>query len=230
MERNFAEAARAYEKAAEVDRNSYGALCMLWDCRKTLGDEEEARRITGELLTRIEKAMQLYPDDAAAYAYGCYVLHNLGLNERALEWAQRAITIDPEDYNSHYNVACFLAAIGAVEKAIDTLEHCVPQLDIATIALDGAGRGYESSARSSALSGADRAPGDQFGEGGRPIRKRARRAAFWSLEPLSVWSCDDGFGSRFRVEQRHDRAKSGSSLSCLRTAVWEPFADARRRR
>lgn len=130
MDRNFAEAAHAYEKAAEVDRNSYGALCMLWDCRKTLGDEEEARRITGELLPRIEKAMQLYPDDAAAYAYGCHVLHNLGLNERALEWAQRAITIDPEDYNSHYNVACFLAAIGAVDEAIDTLEHCVPQLTL----------------------------------------------------------------------------------------------------
>jgi hypothetical protein len=42
MERKFAEAAAAYEKAAEVDRNSYGAMCMLWDCRKTLGDEEEA--------------------------------------------------------------------------------------------------------------------------------------------------------------------------------------------
>ena len=129
MDRNFAEAARAYEKAAEVDRNSYVALCMLWDCRKTLGDEEEAHRITGEVLRRIEKAMQLYPDDAAAYAYGCYLLHNLGLNDRALEWARRAITIDPEDYNSHYNVACFLAAI-AVEEAIDTLEHCVPHLPL----------------------------------------------------------------------------------------------------
>ncbi|MDX8466809.1 adenylate/guanylate cyclase domain-containing protein [Mesorhizobium sp. VK23B] len=130
MERKFAEAAAAYEKAAEVDRNSYGAMCMLWDCRKTLGDEEEAHRLSGELLTRIEKAMQLYPDDGAAYAYGCYILHNLGLDERALQWAERAITIDPEDYNSHYNVACFLAAIGAVEKAIDTLEHCVPQLGL----------------------------------------------------------------------------------------------------
>ncbi|TGP22965.1 MULTISPECIES: adenylate/guanylate cyclase domain-containing protein [unclassified Mesorhizobium] len=130
MERKFAEAAAAYEKAAEVDRNSYGAMCMLWDCRKTLGDEEEAHRLSREVLTRIEKAMQLYPDDGAAYAYGCYILHNLGLEERALQWAGRAITIDPEDYNSHYNVACFLAAIGALEKAIDTLEHCVPQLGL----------------------------------------------------------------------------------------------------
>jgi len=32
------------------------------------------------------------------------------------------------DYNSHYNVACFLSGSGAVEKAIDTLEHCVPRL------------------------------------------------------------------------------------------------------
>ena len=40
------------------------------------------------------------------------------------------VAIDPEDYSSHYNVACFLAEIGAVEKAIDTLEHCVPQLGL----------------------------------------------------------------------------------------------------
>ena len=30
--------------------------------------------------TRVEKAAQLYPDDAAAYAYGCYALHNLGMS------------------------------------------------------------------------------------------------------------------------------------------------------
>jgi adenylate cyclase len=128
MERKFAEAARAYEEAAEVDRNSCAALAMLWDCRKTLGDDEEGRRLAAELLTRVEKAMQLYPDDAAAYAYGCYALHYLGLKERALEWATRAIAIDPEDYNSHYNVACFLSGSGAIEKAIDTLEHCAPRL------------------------------------------------------------------------------------------------------
>src|SRR5262249_44491922 len=122
------EAARAYEKAAELDQNSYAAVAMLWDCRKTLGEDEAARRITRQLLARIEKAMQLYPDDAAAYAYGCYALHYLGLKERALDWADRAIAIDPEDYNSHYNVACFLSMSGAIEKAIDTLEHCVPHL------------------------------------------------------------------------------------------------------
>jgi adenylate cyclase len=130
MDRKFAEAASAYEKAAEVDRNSCAALAMLWDCRKTLGDEDGGRRLAGKLLNRIEKAMQLYPDDAAAYAYGCYALHYLGLKERALEWAERAIAIDPEDYNSHYNVACFLSGGGAVEKAIDTLEHCVPRLTL----------------------------------------------------------------------------------------------------
>jgi adenylate cyclase len=130
MDHKFTEAARAYEKASEVDRNSYTAVAMLWDCRKTLGDEAGAQRLTGELLARIEKAVQLYPDDAAAYALGCHALHYLGLKERALEWAERAIAIDPEDNLSHYNVACFLSAIGAVEKAIDTLEYCVPRLTL----------------------------------------------------------------------------------------------------
>ena len=73
-----------------------------------------------ELLTRIEKAMQLYPDDGAAYAYGCYILHNLDLGERALQRAE--LTIDPEDYNSHSRA--FLAAIGAVEKAIRWSTAC----------------------------------------------------------------------------------------------------------
>jgi adenylate cyclase len=130
MDSKFAEAARAYEKAAEVDRNSYTAVAMLWDCRKTLGDQAGAQRLTGELLARMEKAVQLYPDDAAAYALGCHVLHDLGLKERALEWAERAIAIDPDDNLSHYNVACFLSAIGAVEKAIDTLEYCAPRLSL----------------------------------------------------------------------------------------------------
>ena len=130
MDRKFTEAGRAYEKAAVVDRNSYTAVAMLWDCRKTLGDEVGAHKLTGELLARIEKAVLLYPDDAAAYALGCHALHYLGMKERALEWAELAIAIDPEDYNSHYNVACFLSAIGAVEKAIDTLEHSVPRLTL----------------------------------------------------------------------------------------------------
>ena len=40
------------------------------------------------------------------------------------------VAIDPEDYSSHYDVACFLSELSAVEKAIDTLEHCVPQLGL----------------------------------------------------------------------------------------------------
>ncbi|CDX17623.1 hypothetical protein MPLB_1690047 [Mesorhizobium sp. ORS 3324] len=55
MERKFAEAAVAYEKAVEVDRNSYGAMCMLWNCRKTLGDEEEAHRLSGDCLSASRK-------------------------------------------------------------------------------------------------------------------------------------------------------------------------------
>jgi adenylate cyclase len=128
MARKFDAASRVYDRATELDRNSYVALAMAVDCRNSLGDEVGARALAVEALARIEKAMILYPDDAAAYAHGCNALNYVGDRERALEWAARAITIDPEDYNSHYNVACFLATVGEIERAIDTLEHCVPQL------------------------------------------------------------------------------------------------------
>ncbi len=74
MDRQFDAALRAYERAAELDRNSYDALAMAVDCRKSLGDEAGARALAVESLTRIEKAMLLYPDDAAAYAHGCNAL------------------------------------------------------------------------------------------------------------------------------------------------------------
>jgi adenylate cyclase len=128
MSRKFDAALRTYQRAAELDANSYIALAMAADCSNSLGDEAGAHALAVHSLARIERAMILYPEDAAAYAHGCVALVYVGDRKRALEWAARAITIDPEDYYSHYNVACFLATAGEIERAIDTLDYCVPQL------------------------------------------------------------------------------------------------------
>jgi adenylate cyclase len=66
---------RAYETASELDRNNYIALVMAVDCRKSLGDDAGVRALAVQALARIEKAMVLYPDDAAAYGHGCHALN-----------------------------------------------------------------------------------------------------------------------------------------------------------
>ena len=56
---------------------------------------------------------------------------------------------------------------------------------IAASTLDGAGRGHGSSARSSALSGADRAPGSRFRGGGRSTRKADPKGSLPQLRAIS---------------------------------------------
>ena len=47
----------------------------------------------------------------------------LGERARALDWAERAMTIAPDDPLTHFNVACTYALLGEPEKAIDLLER-----------------------------------------------------------------------------------------------------------
>ena len=49
----------------------------------------------------------------------------IGQPDRALDWARRAIAIDPSDPATLYNVACFYAQAGRTEDALDCLENGV---------------------------------------------------------------------------------------------------------
>ena len=45
---------------------------------------------------------------AAAMGYGAIALAALGERERAKEWMNRALLIDPDNMNARYNFACSL--------------------------------------------------------------------------------------------------------------------------
>ena len=49
----------------------------------------------------------------------------LGQGERGLEWASRALAMDPEDSGVLYNVACAYALQGQTEQAIGVLEKAI---------------------------------------------------------------------------------------------------------
>ena len=46
----------------------------------------------------------------------------MGDHERSLEWARRALAIDPDESGILYNVACVYALLGRTEDAIGCLE------------------------------------------------------------------------------------------------------------
>jgi adenylate cyclase len=53
----------------------------------------------------------------------------LGERERAREWMERALLVDPDNLNMRYNFACALARdLDDRDGAIRMLESCIPRL------------------------------------------------------------------------------------------------------
>jgi adenylate cyclase len=57
---------------------------------------------------------------------GAAALVTLGQNDRAKEWLNRTLAIDPDDVLTQYNAACVYARLGENETAFDLLERLLP--------------------------------------------------------------------------------------------------------
>ena len=78
-------------------------------------------------------------NDANALVCGCCVLADLGEKERAMEWASRALIIEPDDAMDRFNLACAFAEMDEPDQALDLLESCLrkaPPDDLAWITQD----------------------------------------------------------------------------------------------
>jgi serine/threonine protein kinase/Flp pilus assembly protein TadD len=121
----LAKAAGLYEQAARVKPDDYqtpGLLAMVYD---GLQRREEAGTAHRRALELIEKHVGLHPDDARAWYLGANSLIATGDRQRGVEWAARALAIDPEEPSILYNVACVYALQDLKEEAIDCLEKAI---------------------------------------------------------------------------------------------------------
>jgi adenylate cyclase len=123
----FEKAAALFGKASEVNGDDFQAVSLRGLCFRALDREAEARATFQETLERVDRHLQLHPDDVRAVYMKSGSLCGLGENERALKWADRALAMDPEEPSVLYNVACDYALLGAIDKAIDCLEKALNQ-------------------------------------------------------------------------------------------------------
>jgi tetratricopeptide (TPR) repeat protein len=121
-----AQAARLLERAAALNQNDYGALGLLDDCYRHLGRDDDAREAARRCVERVTAEVTAHPDNANALAFGAIMAAELGDDVTALDWAGRAIAIDPHDLVVNYNVACTYAALGALEHAVSRIHHAIP--------------------------------------------------------------------------------------------------------
>ncbi|HEY7402734.1 MAG TPA: tetratricopeptide repeat protein [Candidatus Angelobacter sp.] len=118
----FEKAAVLFGKASEVNPDDFQAVSLRGLCFRALGRMTEARAAFVECLERVDRHLQLHPDDVRAVYMKSGSLIGLGESALAMEWADRALAMDPEEPSVLYNVACDYALVGATDKAIDCLE------------------------------------------------------------------------------------------------------------
>jgi adenylate cyclase len=125
-DRDLAKATAHYEKAVEVMESDFHAWAMLSTCRQALGETAKVREAAQKMVSESHKAIQQDPSNGGALGIlaGGYAI--LGERERAREWIERALLIDPDNVNMKYNFACVLAGyVGDKEQAIQLLKRAL---------------------------------------------------------------------------------------------------------
>ena len=92
---------------------------------RSLGRVADAEATQRRGIQLAEKHLELNPDDARALLLSAGALMQLGERQRALEWAKRAVALDPEDSGVLYNVACVYALGGQIDDAFLCLDKAV---------------------------------------------------------------------------------------------------------
>ncbi len=98
-----------YERAVQIMESDFHAWAVLSGFYRQ-NEREKLLHAGRMMVSEAEKALQHDPSNGAALGIisGGYAV--LGERERAREWIERAMLIDPDNANMKYNFACVLAA------------------------------------------------------------------------------------------------------------------------
>ena len=125
--RQYREAIPHWEKAAGAIEADYQACGMMISCYERLGDTDGLHRAAQRTLARAEKIVAVEPDNGSAMSFIVTALAALGEVERAKDWIERAMLLDPNNLNMTYNFVCALASnFHDAAAALDLLE---PMMD-----------------------------------------------------------------------------------------------------
>ncbi len=123
---NLEQAAKHFQRAADIKPDDYQALLVLVGVLRALGRDQDMKKAAREGVSRAERDLMLHPENSRPAYLGAVGLAALGELDRAKEWADRALVIDPDDSLTKYNVACFCSLVGEHERAIDLLVELLP--------------------------------------------------------------------------------------------------------
>ena len=102
-------AVRYYERAAKLMEADLNSASILMSAYTALGDVAGMRRSAELVLKRAEAILAHDQNNSGVAGYSAYALAALGEFERAKARMERALLIDPQNFNMRYNFACALS-------------------------------------------------------------------------------------------------------------------------
>ncbi len=104
----YEEAIRFYERATSLMEADQNSANMLISCYTAVGNAAGTRRAAELSFKRAEAILARDQNNSGVIAYSAYALAALGEAERAKARMNRALLIDPDNFNVRYNFACAL--------------------------------------------------------------------------------------------------------------------------
>ncbi|HET9300396.1 MAG TPA: hypothetical protein VFO11_10655, partial [Candidatus Polarisedimenticolaceae bacterium] len=121
-ENRFDDAVRYFEKSTALMESDLNSAAMLVSCYHTVGNPQGTLRAARETLARSEKVLAQDPNNGTVLGYSGYANAALGEAERAKERMNRALLIDPDNWNMRYNFCCVLIIfLHELDAALDLL-------------------------------------------------------------------------------------------------------------
>ena len=138
------EATHLLEKAAELSQADFHSRGMLSAAYLARGELERAQECARLVITQVEQALARDPENGAALAFGALSFAALGQLERAREWIERALLLDPDNLYMRYNLAWpLIAFFDDREAALDVIEPALLKAGRNLISLAAADRNLD---------------------------------------------------------------------------------------
>ena len=118
-------AGELFIRAVEAQPDDPQAALLVHSLLEKLGRTEEAEKYRQLGLRRAEEALRQHPESSRPAQLGACTLASMGEREKAIDWLNHALAIDPDDPNVIYNAACVYSLLGEADQALDHLDRWV---------------------------------------------------------------------------------------------------------
>ncbi len=121
----YEQACRLYESASEINTDEGQSLTLLGFTYRTMGEEELADKASARARARLERLLDLDPDDPRANYLLADALLQIDQHEEAVQRAEQAVSLAPDDSYTLYGLACIYSRLGRIDDGVAALQRAV---------------------------------------------------------------------------------------------------------